>query len=218
MSQDEKFRPSRPSPPTQKSAVEGVREDPNHFAEDLRLMQLVASGDGHAQRLLANRLVVRVRRAATAIMRGAVDADDASQQALIEILRSAHNYRGDSSLERWADRITSRSVIRFARAVRRRNKTVEPHADAELASAEAPDDRAADGTVRGVDAYLALLSESRREVLILRHGLGHSVEEIAELTQTSPNTVKDRLLAARRDMRKLIQRDRAIGAPKGEKT
>jgi len=217
VSDGEKIHPSRPSPPTQQSAVEGAREDPTRFAEDLRLMQLVARGDGHAQRLLANRLVVRVRRAATAIMRGSVDADDASQHALIEILRSAHNYRGDSSVERWADRITSRSVIRFARAVRRRNQTVEPNADTELAPAEAPDERTAEGVVRGVDAYLALLPESRREVLILRHGLGHSVEEIAELTQTSPNTVKDRLLAARRDMRKLIQRDRAIGAHKGGK-
>ncbi len=80
-------------------------------------MQLVARGDGHAQRLLANRLVVRVRRAATAIMRGSVDADDAAQH--------------------------------------------------ELAPSEAPEG--------------------------------------------------DRLLAARRDMRKLIQRDRAIGASKGGK-
>lgn len=210
---DEKIRPLPPPAATQMgSAVEGARLDPNRFSEDLRLMQQVASGDGHAQRLLANRLVVRVRRAASAIMRGSVDADDAAQHALIEILRSAASYRGDSSVERWADRITSRSVIRFARAVRRRNQTVESGLDAEQAPAEFPEERAAEGVVRGVDAYLAMLPESRREVLVLRHGLGHSVEEIAELTQASPNTVKDRLLAARRDLRKLIQRDRAIGA------
>lgn len=215
MSGDEKIRPSFAPSATQKnSAAEGETE-PSRFVEDLRLMQLVARGDGQAQRLLASRLVVRVRRAAMAIMRGSVDADDAAQHALIEILRSAQNYRGDSSLERWSDRITSRSVIRFARAVRRRNQSVESDADAELAPAQIEEHGAAEGIVRGVEAYLAQLPASRREVLILRHAFGYSVEEIAELTQCSPNTVKDRLLAARRDMRKLIQRDRAIGASKG---
>lgn len=219
MNDKEKVHPSGSDSATQTgSAMEGGAPlDSHRFDEDLKLMQMVARSDGHAQRLLANRLVVRVRRAATAIMRGSVDADDAAQHALIEILRSAHNYRGDSSVERWADRITSRSVIRFARAVRRRNHTVEPGLDAEQAPSELPEDSAKEGVVRDVDAYLSLLPESRREVLILRHGLGHSVEEIAQLTQSSPNTVKDRLLAARRDMRKLIQRDRAIGASKGGK-
>jgi RNA polymerase sigma-70 factor (ECF subfamily) len=164
---------------------------------------------------LANRLVVRVRRASLSLMRGSVDADDAAQHALIEILRSAHTYRGDASVERWADRVTSRSVIRFARAVRRRNQAVEPGLDAEHVIADAVDLSAREGVARGIEQYLSMLPDARREVLLLRHAFGHSIEEIAELTQASPNTVKDRLLAARRDLRKLIQRDRAIGAKRG---
>jgi DNA-directed RNA polymerase specialized sigma24 family protein len=45
--------------------------------------------------------------------------------------------------------------------------------------------------------------------------LGYTVEEIAELTGVSQNTVKDRLVHARREFRKLIRRERFVRS-KGE--
>jgi RNA polymerase sigma-70 factor (ECF subfamily) len=47
-------------------------------------------------------------------------------------------------------------------------------------------------------------------VLVLRHVLEYSIEEIASITESSPNTVKDRLLQARRQIRQGIRRDTAI--------
>jgi RNA polymerase sigma-70 factor (ECF subfamily) len=51
----------------------------------------------------------------------------------------------------------------------------------------------------------------QRSALVLRHVMGYSVNEIAELSDVSPNTVKDRLLRGTREMRRLIRRDVAIG-------
>lgn len=181
-------------------------------------MQLVAQGDKRAQRVLASRLVGRVRRAAGALMRGSPDADDAAQTALIEILRSAKHYRGDSAIERWSDRITGRSVIRYARQMRRRQSTIETGLDPEAVRVEKTDARMSEDVPREIRDYLERLPEVRREVLVLKHALGHSVDEIAEITGTSPNTVKDRLLAARREVRRMIQRDRAIGVRRREGT
>jgi RNA polymerase sigma-70 factor (ECF subfamily) len=62
--------------------------------------------------------------------------------------------------------------------------------------------------------YLNELPDKQRTALVLRHVMGHSVGEIAELTGTSPNTVKDRLLRGAREMRRLIRRDLAIGTGK----
>src|SRR5438067_1839429 len=87
---------------------------------DLSLMRRVASGDKHAQRVLAHRLSGRVRRISQRLLRNAADADDGSQLALIEILRSAGTYKDISSIERWADRITVRTVLRHAREQRRK--------------------------------------------------------------------------------------------------
>jgi RNA polymerase sigma-70 factor (ECF subfamily) len=58
---------------------------------------------------------------------------------------------------------------------------------------------------------LAELPEAQRTALVLRHVMGYSVSEIAEMTEASPNTVKDRLLRGSREMRRSIRRDLAIG-------
>jgi RNA polymerase sigma-70 factor (ECF subfamily) len=60
---------------------------------------------------------------------------------------------------------------------------------------------------RAIIEYLAELPETRRVALVLRHVMGYSVEEIAELTEVSPNTVKDRLHHAREQVRKTLRRE-----------
>jgi RNA polymerase sigma-70 factor (ECF subfamily) len=52
-------------------------------------------------------------------------------------------------------------------------------------------------------------------VLVLRHMLDYSIDDIAELTEVSPNTVKDRLLHAREQLRRLVRRDRMIDQSRG---
>ena len=67
-------------------------------------MKRVAAADKHAQRVLAHRLAARVRRIAQRLLSNRADADDASQVALIEILRSAATYKDISTIERWSIR------------------------------------------------------------------------------------------------------------------
>jgi RNA polymerase sigma-70 factor (ECF subfamily) len=64
-----------------------------------------------------------------------------------------------------------------------------------------------EATPRSVEEYLAELPAARREVLVMKHSLGYTTEEIAELTDNPVGTVKDRLVAARKQLRKLIVRD-----------
>jgi RNA polymerase sigma factor (sigma-70 family) len=179
-------------------------------AADQQLMRSVVQRESRAQQQLAERLVRRVRRIAQTLMSGLIDADDAAQHALIEILRSAHTYRGEQSLERWADHIAGRSVVRFARAVRRRN----PQLSSALDDSRAPESNEVANLTgqapRSLDDYLTTMPAVRREVLFLRHALGHGVEQIAEITQASPSMVRDRLLAARRELRMRPSRDRLM--------
>jgi RNA polymerase sigma-70 factor (ECF subfamily) len=151
------------------------------------------------------------------LLQNSAEADDASQTALIEILKSASSFNGDSSIERWADRIAVRTTIRHAREQRRRPSYGSTYlVDTETLVSPARDSNICEQVVRGLEEYLAALSVQRREVLVLKHALGYTVEEIAEITGTPVGTVKDRLIAARKQIRKLIQRDIAIGARSGE--
>jgi RNA polymerase sigma-70 factor, ECF subfamily len=177
-------------------------------AADLSLMRRVAASDKHAQRVLAHRLASRVRRISQRLLSNRADADDASQLALIEILRSAATYRDISTIERWADRITVRTVLRHAREQRRRLWQLGTLIDMDsIGASTAEPGSTPQTTPRAVEEYLAELPPARREVLVMKHSLGYTTEEIAELTDNPIGTVKDRLVAARKQLRKLIVRD-----------
>lgn len=178
---------------------------------ELGLMKLVAGGDSHAQRVLAHRLAPRVQRVARRLLSHTADADDAAQIALMEILRSAASFREESSIERWADRIAVRTALRHVREQRRRGWLLGGESDTdELRSHDEAED-ANEETPRRLEEYLAQLPAARREVLVMKHALGYSTEEIAELTNKPVGTVKDRLVAARKQIRRLILRELKLG-------
>jgi RNA polymerase sigma-70 factor (ECF subfamily) len=181
-------------------------------------MTLVAAGNVEAMNTVARRLSTRVRRLSRGILRNEALADDAAQIALVEILQSAKTFGGRSSLERWADRITARISLRQARDERRRSNIVDsfddPESSAMPVSEREPSDVRSE-TARPLDEYLHALPPEQREALVLKHSLGYTVEEIAELTEVPTGTVKDRLVTGRRRIRRLIQRDITIGRGKG---
>jgi len=179
-----------------RAATVGI-EIAESYDEDLQLMRRVAAGDRSAQRDLVGRLAPRARRVSLALLRDAADADDAAQCALIAVLESARGYHGKASIERWADRIVARTAIRLAR-----KKRGGPAGDDDL-EAEAPP--STEGA--GLDArrYLESLPPPQRTALVLRHVMECSIEEIAEETNVSVNTVKDRLVRALARVREMAR-------------
>ncbi|HEX6765256.1 MAG TPA: sigma-70 family RNA polymerase sigma factor [Polyangiaceae bacterium] len=167
-------------------------------------MALAASMDSEAQRIIAQRLFGRVQRLVRMLLGNAADAEDATQLSLVEILRSAGGYRGESSLEHWADRVTVRTALRLAKKRREAENLVDQDADLESLP-ERDETRGADP--QRAERLLAQLSPSLREVVVLRHVMGHSVTESARELGVSPNTVKDRLVRARQKLRSLVRRD-----------
>ncbi|HEY6878187.1 MAG TPA: sigma-70 family RNA polymerase sigma factor [Polyangiales bacterium] len=159
---------------------------------------------------LTRRLRPRVQRLVRSFLRNDADAEDASQVALLEILRAIPSFRGESKLEAWADRIAVRTAIRVARTRRlaavRAHETLDPDELPTMTSEVARSEE----LPQSLRVYLDALPEARRTVLVLRHALGYSLQEIAELTGCSENTVKDRLLSARNEVRKMVRRDAAV--------
>jgi RNA polymerase sigma factor (sigma-70 family) len=176
-------------------------------AGDLEIMARVARGDANAQRQVVRRLLRRVERLCRALVRDSEEAHDARQLSLVAILRSAHTFRGTSALERWADRITVRTTLRAAAAERRARRAplagdfehnvAKPTTESELLARE----------------YLDGLSERQRTVVVMRHGLEYSIEDIAEATGISKNSVKDRLIRARGTLRRMYRRERSLLDP-----
>ena len=168
-------------------------------------------GDAQAQTWLVTRVLPRVRRIARTFLGSSADADDAAQTALIAILKSAPTYRGEAAVEGWAGRIAVRATLRIA-AERRRER---PLSATELEGSEeeaAPESaRATEALPRELRAYLDGLPEAQRTAVLLHHALDHSIDEIAETMEVSPDTIKSRLRLGLAALRKQIRQDIAIG-------
>jgi len=188
-------------------------KDPSseHCTEDRALMERVAAGDEHAHRIVARRLLPIARRVTRSLLRNAVEADDATQLSLMEILRSAGSYRGETAMERWAQRIIVRTTLRHIREQRRFYRVVDIDAEIGDVGAPGPKREADEELPRPIDVYLAQVSDVQREAVILHHALGYTVPEIAEITGVTQNTAKARLLYGRRALRRLVRRDLNIG-------
>jgi RNA polymerase sigma-70 factor (ECF subfamily) len=112
----------------------------------------------------------------------------------------------EASLERWTDRITARTALRLNRRERSRAQLLERWLSPGTLPWGTPL-QATLGVSAGLDSFLARLPAARREAFVLRHALEYSVDEIAELTDAPRGTVKDRLVSARKQLKKMVERD-----------
>jgi RNA polymerase sigma-70 factor (ECF subfamily) len=170
---------------------------------DVELMAAVAARDPAAQREVLDRLGGRVRKVTGLLCRERADAEDAAQAALIVILKSAEGFRVATSLERWAERITVRTTLRAKRRERARRGLLERW----LAPGRLPWGTDASAEPLGLQALLDRLSPERRQAFVLHHALGYTVDELAELSGTPIGTIKDRLIASRRELRAMLERE-----------
>jgi RNA polymerase sigma-70 factor (ECF subfamily) len=197
------------SPSAPLRAQSPPREEPG--AMELARVHRAGEGEPQAQAWLLTRVLPRVRRIARTLLGSPSDADDAAQIAALAVLRSAPTYRGEAAIEAWAGRIAVRAALRFIARERRERAAaateITPEVDEPAALPEPP----SEALPRDVREYLALLPEAQRNTVLLHHALDHSIDEIAELTEVSPDTVKSRIKLGMAALRKQIRQDLAIG-------
>jgi RNA polymerase sigma-70 factor (ECF subfamily) len=130
------------------------------------------------------------------------DQEDLAQIALIEIVNTIGNYRGDCSLDRWAQTVTAHAVFKH---LRRRN--LERRLFSELLADDAhagPIHIERTSLTRQllgrIARHLDLMNEDRVWAFLLHDVLGHDLLEIAEMTGTSVAAAQSRLSRGRREL------------------
>lgn len=132
------------------------------------------------------------------------DASDAVQEAFVRAWRNIATFRTEQPFSPWLYRIAHNVCID---GLRRRPNALS--LDVEMSEGRDPADRAAGPeeaaeaaeTRRMIRAAIADLPEKYRAVMLLRHGQGMSLDEIAEALGLPLNTVKVHLFRARERMR-----------------
>lgn len=175
------------------------------YSDDLRLARRAAVGEHKARCQVAERLFARVCTTVRYLAGTDRDADDLVQIAIMDILKSLPSYRGEGSLESWADRITARTARRGIRRRKRKEEVVKLFD--QLNFAESPSQPVRGKLREHLAVILQKLPAKKRQVVVLRWLYQYSLEEIAAITESPVNTVRDRLRTGRRQLRKLILKD-----------
>jgi RNA polymerase sigma-70 factor (ECF subfamily) len=157
----------------------------------------------------------RIYHLARRILGNEADAQDVTQDVMVQVLRKLDTFRGESAFPTWLHRVTVNAALahRRKRANRHEQPSPEPvdqmtgdghhHGPLRPWSAR-PEDAMLDGERQEqVEAAMAGLPDMYREVFVLADVEQMSNAEIAELLGLSVAAVKSRLHRAR-----LMMRDR----------
>ncbi len=156
--------------------------------EEIALVRAAQAGDALAMSRLIDALAPRVGRICGSI--ALEEANDAAQEALIQVFRDLRTLREPAALRGWVRRIAVREAIRHAKRARR----APAAAGDALPEVPVHDDPALANDLRSV---LARLAPEQRAILVMRDLEGLSEREAAEQLDVAVGTVKSRRNRAR---------------------
>jgi RNA polymerase sigma-70 factor (ECF subfamily) len=139
------------------------------------------------------------------------DAEDVTQDVLLQVVRKLGTFRGRSELTTWLHRVTVNAALAHRRKESRRREC-QPAAPLDAlaaaprpgAAAEAPDRRALDRELRGLLERAIAAPEVYRDVYVLADVEDLPNAEIAALLGLRVPAVKSRLHRARLLMREAL--------------
>ena len=171
---------------------------------DRELVERAQQGDESAYAALAVRIADRMYAVAHHILRDTGRAEDAAQQAMIDIWRMLPQLKDPERFQAWAYRIVVRAA--YAEAGRQRlwglwSATVPP------SRSFAPDHAAGIADRDQLERGFRRLPLEHRVVVVLKHFAGLSNEEIADALDIPEGTVRSRLHYSLRTLRAALEAD-----------
>jgi RNA polymerase sigma-70 factor (ECF subfamily) len=140
----------------------------------------------------------RVYSLALRMLGSTADAEDVTQEVLLQVVRKLDTFRGESALTTWLHRVTVNAALQLRRRLARRP---ERHLDVSLdciAASDAPDDQALRGeSLEHLERAIARLPPMYRDVFVLAAVEELPNAEIGQLLGLSLPAVKSRLHRAR---------------------
>jgi RNA polymerase sigma-70 factor, ECF subfamily len=174
---------------------------------DDELLAAARAGDRSALDQLLRRHVDMVHAVCSRIAGNPADAADATQEALIAIVRGLPRFDGRASARTWMYRIATNACLD---ELRRRGRRPRPGLD-DVTADRASDQPGLDAAVTDrltIDAALARLPESFRVAVVLRDVQGMDYAQIAEVLGVPLGTVRSRIARGRQGLAELLTGNR----------
>jgi RNA polymerase sigma factor (sigma-70 family) len=196
-----------------------MRKQHAHLSDEA-LVALVARGDEHALAELYDRVGRIAYGLALRVLRDERLAEDAVQEAFLQVWRSAATYRAErAKASTWVLTLVHRRAVDLVRREERRQ--AEPLTD-ESVLGSAPEQTEEAAWLRfereRVQAALAELPDVQREALELAYYGGFSQSELADRLGVPLGTIKSRMFAGLSRLRELLDDSSQEGSWKPEFT
>jgi len=186
---------------------------------DSQLVEKARQGDRSALSVLLTRYRPVVERQVQRFPIAPHDRADLVQDALLQVIRRLHTFRGDSQFSTWLYRVTANAALMRMRSERRRRyasfddhlNEVEQsvHATAFTSSgewAERADHRVESQRQRAMlEEAVAELPEQWRVVVLEHYVEGSALQALADRLETTESSVRSRLHRARTALRERLR-------------
>lgn len=169
-----------------------------------RLVELAMHGDEEAFDTLIGRIGDGLHSVARRILRDTTLAEDATQQALLDLWRNLPRLRDPERFEAWAYRLLVNACHAESRRERRHrgNLRLLPQDEPMV-----PDPASQIANLEQLDRAFLRLSVEHRTVVVLVHYTGMTPTEAAEAMGTPVGTARSRLHYALQALRSAIEAD-----------
>src|SRR5208282_2784060 len=183
--------------------------------DDRELVRQAKDGSKEAFEALVVRHQSRVFAVAGGILRNREDVEDIAQQVFFKAYFSLKRFDQRAAFSTWLYKITVNECWDLLRKRKVRPLVLEVDLSEQQARQYQAAEEVADGRPDAseqlaarerVEQLLQCLEERDRSMLVLKEVQGFSVEEIAEVLEINANTVKVRLLRARRRIAESVRR------------
>ena len=152
----------------------------------------------------------RIHRHLFSIVGPDPDVDDLIQLTFVQIHRKIHTFKGDSRFSTWLHRVTVNVALSYLRKRSRwlRDRNENLMLTNQLTQVvENPDDQLNRTQILEIlHQVLSQIKPKKQLVFVLYEIEGHTLEEIAEIVESSVNTVAGRLRAARQEVRRTLEK------------
>ena len=204
-----------PSPPrlrlVREPAPDAASAPPSPRLDDTQLLAALRAGDVTAATALYERSRPIVDRTVRRLLgRPDQDQQDITQQAMVEIVRSADRYRGECPFDAWISTVAAHVVYKRLRQ-RRKERQVLVAEPALPLQVEAPDQPARTTLLRSVidrvTQHLRALDAGRAWAFLLHDVHGYDLRETAQIMNTSLAAAQSRLVRGRKELHRRIAAD-----------
>lgn len=169
---------------------------------DAYLVGAARDGDLDAFEALVRRHQGPAYRLALRMTGSAADAEDAAQDAFVDVWRSLHHYRAEASFGVWLARIVTNRCLDLLRT--RRPASALPEA-LEAPGGGASDRAEAHARLTALTRAVLTLPPDARAALVLREFQGLSYGEVADVLGVSLAAVKGRIHRARLELAAMME-------------